>query len=167
MHPKILTKSNKIIKLFQLIDTLTHLNHNVKITNLQPSQVKTLLCFFLQLSCLYLLLIYPFILFSSMLLWLLTIKFITRCLHMATDTVPLCNGRRNLQVVAHSNDAVCSYDAAVSGPPLSAALSSHFCESQVCSLNYNVWLNNNEPFFPSIIEMIKVDSQSHRPNVHR
>ena len=49
---------------------------------------------------------------------------------MATDTVPLCNGRRNLQVVAHSNDAVCSYDAAVSGPPLSAARS-----SQVCSLN--------------------------------
>ena len=32
---------------------------------------------------------------------------------------------------ALSNDAVCSYDAAVSGPSVSAARSSHCCESQV------------------------------------
>ena len=131
MHPKILTKSNQIIKLFQLFDTLTHLHHNVKIINLQPSKVKTLLCFFLTIV-----LSVSFINLSIHIIQLYAFmatyntKFITRCLHMATDTVPLCNGRRNLQVVAHSNDAVCSYDAAVSGPPLSAARS-----SQVCSLN--------------------------------
>ena len=53
---------------------------------------------------------------------------------MATDSVPLCNGRGNLQVVAHSNDAVCSYDAAVSGPALSAERSSQRRESLLSQL---------------------------------
>ena len=55
---------------------------------------------------------------------------------------------------ALSTDAVCSYEAAVSGPSVSAARSSHCCESQVCSqLNSIVWLNNNEPFFSNLIEI--------------
>ena len=56
--------------------------------------IQNFLCFLLTIVCIFL-----FILFSSLLLWLLSIKFITRCLHMATDSVPLCNGRRDLQVV--------------------------------------------------------------------
>ena len=55
---------------------------------------------------------------------------------------------------AFSNDAVCSYDAAVSGPSVSAARSSHCCESQVCSQpNSAGCLNNNEPFFSNLIEI--------------
>ena len=59
-----------------------------------------------------------------------------------------------MQWSARSASCALSYDAAVSGPSVSAARSSHCCESQVCSqLNSIVWLNNNEPFFSNLIEI--------------
>ena len=98
MHQKNWVKSNKIIKLLKFCDTLTHLNH--KIIKLLSIIIQNILCF-LPHKCLYLLFLSRYsILFSSWLLWLLSIiKFITRCLHMATDSVPLCNGWLYLQVV--------------------------------------------------------------------
>ena len=92
MHQKNWVKSNKIIKLLKFCDTLTHLNR--KIIKLLLSKI------FFVFFRLYIFYFFLFNLFSSWLLWLLSIiKFITRCLHMATDSVPLCNGRRYLQVV--------------------------------------------------------------------